>query len=78
MTVPALVILYLTRSTTKALAACYIPTPFLAFWPAAYPVHLVAYSLAIPIFVGISHYLSLRRRPVIDPKEAIEGVLPSG
>jgi glycerol-3-phosphate acyltransferase PlsY len=61
---PALTVLYLTRSTTKALATYYVPTPFLALWPAGYSLYLVGYSLAIPTFVGISHYLSLRRARV--------------
>lgn len=69
MAVPALTVLYLTKSTTRALAVYYVPTPFLALWPAGYSVPLVSYSLAIPIFVGISHYLSLRRAkiPISEP-----------
>ena len=57
----ALIVLYLWKSYTKALAALYIPLPFLAFWPAGYSYPLVAYSLAVPVMVGVSHYLSLRR-----------------
>jgi glycerol-3-phosphate acyltransferase PlsY len=62
--VPALTVLYLTRSTIRALATYYVPIPFLALWPADYSVILAGYSLAIPIFVGISHCLSLRRARV--------------
>jgi glycerol-3-phosphate acyltransferase PlsY len=76
--VPALTVLYLTRSTTRALATYYIPIPFLALWPAGYSVSLVGYSLAIPILVGFSHYLSLRRRPATSREEAIEGAMPPG
>ena len=57
----ALIVLYLGESYTKALAALYIPLPFLAFWPAGYSYPLVAYALAVPVLVGLSHYLSLRR-----------------
>jgi acyl phosphate:glycerol-3-phosphate acyltransferase len=62
--VPALAVLSLTGSATRALAVYYIPIPFLALWPAGYPYPLAAYSLAIPLLVGFSHYLSLRRAPV--------------
>jgi glycerol-3-phosphate acyltransferase PlsY len=57
----ALVVLYLSRSSTRAVAAMYIPLPFLAYWPAGYSYPLVAYSLGIPLLVGICHHLSLRR-----------------
>ncbi len=63
MAVLALIVLYLCKSYTKALAALYIPLPFLAFWPAGYSYPLVAYALAVPLMVGLSHYLSLRRKP---------------
>lgn len=59
----ALVVLYLFKSSTKAVATLYIPLPFLAFWPGGYAYPLVVYSLAVPVMVGISHYLSLRRSP---------------
>jgi len=61
----ALVVLFRSKSSTRAVAALYIPLPFLAFWPAGYSCALVFYSLAIPLLVGICHYLSLRRVPVV-------------
>lgn len=57
----ALVVLYASRSSTRAVAAMFISLPFLAYWPAGYSYPLVAYSLAIPLLVGTCHYLSLRR-----------------
>jgi glycerol-3-phosphate acyltransferase PlsY len=57
----SLVVLYFSKSSTRALAAMYIPLPFLAWWPAGYSYPLVVYSLAVPVLVGICHYLSLRR-----------------
>ena len=63
MAVLALIVLYLCKSYSKALATLYIPLPFLAFWPAGFSYPLVAYSLAVPLMVGLSHYLSLRRKP---------------
>jgi hypothetical protein len=57
----ALVVLYFSRSSTMAVAAMYIPLPFLAYWPGGYSHPLVIYSLAVPVLVGTCHYLSLRR-----------------
>jgi glycerol-3-phosphate acyltransferase PlsY len=73
-----LAVLWLSKSATKALAAFYIPIPFLAFWPAGYPYPWVAYSLAVPIFVGISHYLSLKRAPIPEVATGEEQVLHQG
>ena len=57
----ALTVLYLTRSTVKSVATFFIPIPFLAAWPMGYSYALIGYSLAIPLLVGASHYLSLKR-----------------
>lgn len=72
---PALTVLYLTRSATRALAIYYIPIPFLAFWPAGYAHSQVLYSLAIPFIVGFSHYLSLRRAPATERERGKEQAL---
>ena len=61
MGVLAVVVLYFCKSPTKVLAVMYIPLPFLAFWTGGYPYPLVFYSLAVPILVGICHFLSLRK-----------------
>jgi glycerol-3-phosphate acyltransferase PlsY len=63
LAVLGLVVLWLTRSATRAVAAVYVPLPFLAFWPAGYSYPLVAYSLVVPLLVGTCHFLSLRRGP---------------
>ena len=59
-------VLYLTRSTVKAVASFFIPLPFLAAWPLGYSYPLIGYSLAIPLLVGASHYLSLKRPRPLD------------
>ncbi len=72
---PGLLVLYLTRSTTKALAFYYILTIFLSAWPVTYslpvvgwprgyPLPIAGYCLALPILVGLSHYLSLKLKPL--------------
>jgi acyl phosphate:glycerol-3-phosphate acyltransferase len=73
LVVPALIVLYLTRSATKAVATFYIPLPFLA-WPVGYSYSLAFYALLIPVMVGLSHYFSVKRRE----KWAGQSTIPSG
>ena len=69
----ALTLLYLTKSTVKAVAVFFIPIPFLAAWPLGYSYQLIGYSLAIPLLVGGSHYLSVRRPRLPDTDLTNEG-----
>lgn len=64
LALPGLLVLYLTRSTTKTLAFYYILTICLAAWPAQYPMPVVAYCVALPILIGLSHYVSARFKPL--------------
>ena len=43
------------RGTTAASAAMFIPLPFIA-WMMGYPVHLILYSLGLPLVVGVVHF----------------------
>ncbi len=61
-----LTVLYLTRSTVKAVASFFIPIPFLVAWPLGHSYPLIGYSLAIPLIVGASHYISLKRPRLLD------------
>ena len=63
-----LAVLYLTRSATKSLAFFLILTPILLLWPFGYPYSLIAYSIGLPLMVGICHFLSVRR---ITPVESV-------
>ena len=54
-------ILYLTKKAIIPLAVFLILAPILAWWPMDYPFSLAGYSLLIPLLVGISHYLSVKR-----------------
>ncbi|MBI4234650.1 MAG: glycerol-3-phosphate acyltransferase [Chloroflexi bacterium] len=56
----AAVPLFLTRSTTVAFAFVYVPLPLVA-WYMGVPTPFVAYSVALPVIVGISHFITLRR-----------------
>ena len=59
---PGLLLLHLTKSSTKTLAFFYILTICLAVWPAQYPASVVAYCVALPMLVGLCHYVSTRYR----------------
>ncbi len=63
----ALVVLYLTRSSTKALACFYIPLPFLSMWALGYSYGLAGYAVALPVMVGLSHYFSLKSAALPGP-----------
>ena len=71
----ALTVLYLTRSTAKSVATFFIPVPFLAAWPMGYSYALIGYSLAIPLLVGASHYLSLKRPRPLDASQTDDRAL---
>ena len=59
----ALVVLFLTKNAMKSLGFFFICLPLLAFWPAHYSIPLVMFSLGVPLMVGFTHYLSVRRQP---------------
>ena len=55
----SLVILYYTKKAILALALFLIGVPVLS-WAAGYPPELIAYSFAVPVFIGFCHLLSTR------------------
>ena len=58
----SLVILYATKKATAPLACFLILVPILAWWPVLdYSRAQVGYALLIPILVGLSHLISVRR-----------------
>ncbi|MSQ05631.1 MAG: glycerol-3-phosphate acyltransferase [Dehalococcoidia bacterium] len=59
-----LAVLFLTKSATKALACLFIPIACIA-WLADYPRSMILFSLGLPTLVGLSHYLSIRRKPLL-------------
>ena len=72
----AVVVLYLTKNAMKTLGFFLICVPLLALWPAHYSNPLVIFSLGIPLMVGFSHYLSVRRQ--LGPNSGGEPALPQG
>ena len=75
LAITGLGILWLTRKAIVPLAFFLITVPVLAWWLAKYPYpianwwpvqysyEVAAFALGIPILVGVSHFLSLRRDP---------------
>jgi glycerol-3-phosphate acyltransferase PlsY len=57
---PAILTLVLTRNTTPAGAAIFIPLPFLCWWFHV-PGIIISYGIALPCLVGLTHYLRMRR-----------------
>lgn len=57
----ALIILYFTKNAIKGLGVVLISVPILA-WPVGYSYPIAIYALAIPLMVGLTHYLSVRSR----------------
>ncbi len=72
----AVVVLYLTKNAMKTLGFFLICLPLLAWWAADYSNPLVIFSLGIPLMVGFSHYLSVRRQ--LGPNSSGEPALPQG
>ena len=66
--IPAFGAMYLTRSTTLGagiffIGAIALATAFSYYHLFAYTYPLAAYAVALPMLVGIIHFISLRRRP---------------
>ena len=57
----SLVVLYFTKKATASLGFFLTLLPFLAWWPMPYSHLLVGYVLFIPLLVGVSHFISLKR-----------------
>ena len=72
----ALVVLYLTKTAIKPLGYFFIFVSVLAWWPYDYAYPMIAYALGIPLMVGISHYLSIKR--LSPPESGGEPALPRG
>ena len=68
----ALALFYFKRRAIYPLAFFLVAVPLLA-WPADYPLSLTLFALAVPLFVGLSHYYTTRiLRPPEPPPAAME------
>ena len=57
----SLVVLYFTKKATASLGFFLILLPFLTWAAMPYHYSLVGYVLFIPLLVGVSHFISLKR-----------------
>lgn len=78
----ALAGLLLFRKAVLAISLFFIPVAALA-WPYGYPYPLVAYSVAVPVLVGLAHYWTVRRpsslgQQGMDQDQTDERMLPQG
>ena len=71
ISIAALVVFPIVRSTTVALSLMMIPVPFVAILVGV-DTPLVLYSVGLPVFVGIRHYFS-SRSPLRGEEEQAEG-----
>ena len=62
---PATLTLIFSRNVTIASAVLFVPLPFVCWWLGV-PGMLVAYSIALPCLVGVTHFIRVRQ-PVTPP-----------
>ena len=60
MATMALIPLIITRSTTLSLSFIFVPLPFVA-WYLGFSYSIVGFCITLPIVVGLTHYMSMRR-----------------
>jgi glycerol-3-phosphate acyltransferase PlsY len=66
LALPALLILTLKKSVTPSMAFLFIALPLLGWWLKVSPV-LIAYGIALPALVGITHFFRTRPRVAHQP-----------
>ena len=61
LTIPALLVLIIKKNTTPVLAFLFIALPFISWWLHVSGL-LIAYGIALPAVVGLTHYFRVRGR----------------
>jgi len=77
LSLASLAFLPITKSVTIVLSLIMIPMPILA-WLTGASYYLVAYSVGLPIIVGIRHYLTTRKLHRPEGGQAQGQALPQG
>ncbi|PKB72635.1 MAG: hypothetical protein BZY75_06015 [SAR202 cluster bacterium Io17-Chloro-G7] len=75
-----LIVLRVTKKATVSLAVFLIAVPVLA-WLAGFSYTVVSYAVAVPVLVGITHYLSIRdhgHHGALESEQADERALRQG
>ena len=76
----SLIVLQFTKRATVALGVFLIAVPVLAF-PVGYSYTMVSYVIAVPVLVGLTHYLNtkiLGSQATLESDQAEERALPQG
>jgi glycerol-3-phosphate acyltransferase PlsY len=60
-------ILAVSRKPIIPLGTFLIGVPLMTWWPGGYDYPFVAYSVAIPLLVGLAHFFSVRRLAQLEP-----------
>ena len=77
----SLALLPIVRNATIILSLIMIPMPFLVFiwaWYTGASYSLVAYSVGLPVLVGVRHYVSSKKLPERNDDQAGGRALPQG
>jgi glycerol-3-phosphate acyltransferase PlsY len=77
LSLACLVLLPIIRSATLVLGLMMIPMPLLV-WLTGSSSYLVVYSVALPVMVGIRHYLTSRNARRLKEEQAPGLALPQG
>jgi acyl phosphate:glycerol-3-phosphate acyltransferase len=59
MALPCVATLWLTKKVTPAMAVFYVPLSVLGWW-LGLPALLIAYSVTLPVLVGLTHFARVR------------------
>ena len=77
LSLASLALLPIVRSATVALGLIMVPMPLLA-WLTGASYSLVAYSVALPVFVGLRHYWTSRKSHRLQEDQSGGRALPQG
>ena len=77
LSLASLALLPKVKSATVAMGLIMIPMPFLV-WLTTHSPSLVAYSVALPVFVGLRHYWTSRKSHRLQEDQSEGRALPQG
>ena len=71
LSLASLAVLFFTKRAMISLGIFLTLAPILAWWPMDYSLPVAGYSLLIPLLVGMSHYLSVKRLARLDSEGGV-------
>ena len=78
LSVASLMLLPFTKSATVTIGLIMIPMPFLAWWITDASYYVVAYTVGLPILIGVRHHLTSRKLPRRQTDLVEREALPKG